>query len=151
MRSKLILFLFVVTFATLIPQTIAATSTKTPKTFDVKIIDAYYTALDDEIEDDVVIILDVEKSTALKTEIYVEIVLPSGKIHAAIVTVWTFRTQFTVKVDAHQTAEEPGWYTVNSIGILYGGGAPKGDVCYLVFDPPGKGGANKPYWYASII
>ena len=101
-------------------------------------------------EDDVVIYLDVAKTSGFKTEIYLEIVLPSGKIHAAIITVWTHRAHYTIRVDAHQTAEEPGWYTVNAIGILYGGGVPKGDVCTYEFDPPGKRGASPTSWAASI-
>ncbi|MHA2370323.1 MAG: hypothetical protein ACXADX_16030 [Candidatus Hodarchaeales archaeon] len=114
----------------------------------VKIIfaDAYYTELDgDGFEDDVVTELQCEMKELIPVfYIYIDVELPSGTTHGIWLPINPDCTEFKLRVEFHDIATEPGWYTARVFAAIpWDNDSLVFYLCDTIeFDPPGKGGSD---------
>ncbi len=122
---------------------------------DLFITDAYYGNFDgDQYEDDIRVkaVLDANFHGEVLLFLYLDIILPSGKVYK-----FSFQANVEfegpdkfVKITAFNTATESGWYKCKMTGLAVYNGMLIYSYNSLTFDPPTENGTGDPEAIISI-
>ncbi|MFX0113838.1 MAG: hypothetical protein ACFFB3_04775 [Candidatus Hodarchaeota archaeon] len=154
MKKVLLALGFLFVLVSVGPQVVAAEKDNSCPIIDIT--DAYYAELDnDNLEDDIAVHLDI-KATNRNQSFYIclEIILPSGTAHTKYFFIDIYDRKFNIRIEAHNVATESGWYETRVYLAMPIPATPNPSAaCWrlelydvIIFDPPGKGGADPLFW-----
>ena len=145
-QKRMLLFAVLALLFLLIPR--ASAQPRATASQDIRIIDAYYSDLDfDGNQDDIKILLEFSFTDVVpsRVDLNIWIELPSGLTYSVRVSIYRTPNDSILNLDCIDMATESGWYTVTMLASIMGTGNGRMYIIdQLEFDPPTGAGPGIP-------